>query len=155
VGVLVVLVVDVGVRVLERLVLMLVLVPLGEMEPHPTSHEHRGEEGARGQRFVEGDGGDDRPRERGGREVRSGPGAAQTTKGEDEQDEARAVSEEADETRGADGRQGRPGSVLDRGQSEVDGPGGDDLVGGDLQGDRRRTPCGSGCCRSPTPGPPR
>jgi hypothetical protein len=43
VDVLVVLVVDVRVRVLERLVLVLVVVPLGEMEPHPRSHEYRGE----------------------------------------------------------------------------------------------------------------
>ena len=106
VSVVVVLVVDVGVSVLERLVLMLVLVPLGEMEPHPGSHERRGEEGAPVQRLVERDGGDDRAHERGGREVRSGPGAAQTTKGEDEQDEARAVSEEADDTRADDGRGG-------------------------------------------------
>src|SRR6266851_5459736 len=45
VDVLVVLVVDVRVRVLERLVLVLVLVPLGEVKPYAGPHETPGDEG--------------------------------------------------------------------------------------------------------------
>ena len=48
VGVLVVLVVHVRVRVLERVVLVLVLVPLGEVKPHADPHESSGEEGRPG-----------------------------------------------------------------------------------------------------------
>jgi hypothetical protein len=51
VGIPVVLVVDVCVRVLERLVLMLVVMPLGEMEPHPRPHQDRGEERSPAQRL--------------------------------------------------------------------------------------------------------
>ncbi len=42
VGVLVMLVVDVRVRVLERLVVVLVVVPLGEVKPHAGPHEDAG-----------------------------------------------------------------------------------------------------------------
>ena len=55
VGVLVVLVVDVRVRVLERLVLVFVVVPLGEVKPHPGGHEDRGEDGPPVERVVERD----------------------------------------------------------------------------------------------------
>ena len=37
----VVLVVDVPMRVLERVVVVLVIVPLGEVKPHPGGHEDR------------------------------------------------------------------------------------------------------------------
>jgi hypothetical protein len=55
VGVPVVLVVDVRVRVLERLVLVFVVVPLGEVKPHPGGHEDRGEDGPPVEPVVERD----------------------------------------------------------------------------------------------------
>ena len=44
VPVLVVFVMDVPVVVLQRLVSVLVLVPLCEVQPHPNSHQRRGDE---------------------------------------------------------------------------------------------------------------
>jgi hypothetical protein len=131
VGVLVVLVVDVRVRVLERLVLVLVFVPLGEVKPHAGPHETPGEEGLPGQRLMERDGACDRSHEGRGREVRPRPSGAQETKGEDEQDETRAVSQEADDARAENGRGRRPGCLLD-GQQDVGRAGCDTLEGGDL-----------------------
>jgi hypothetical protein len=52
VGMPVVLVVDVRMGVLERLVLVLVVMPLGEMEPHARPHENRGEERSPVQRLT-------------------------------------------------------------------------------------------------------
>ncbi len=41
---LVMLVMNVPVVVLQRLVLVFVLVPFGEIQPHPNSHERRGDQ---------------------------------------------------------------------------------------------------------------
>ena len=92
VGVLVVLVVDVGVRVLERFVLVLVFVPLGEVKPHAGLHEGHGKEDLPAQRLMERDGACSRSREGRRRKVRSRPSRAQETGGEYEGDEARAVA---------------------------------------------------------------
>ena len=91
-GVLVVLVVDVGVRVLERLVQVLVLVPLGEVKQYADPHETCGDESLPGQRFMKRKGACDRSHEGRGREVRACPSGAQETEGEHEQDETGAVS---------------------------------------------------------------
>ena len=99
VGVLVVFVVDVRVRVLERVVVVLVVVPLGQVKPYARPHEDRGEGNPPGERLMEREGARDRSHERRGREVRPRPSGAQETEGEDEQDEARAVAQEADNAR--------------------------------------------------------
>lgn len=68
----VVLVMHVRVLVLHRLVHMLVLVPLGEMEPDAEAHEPAGGEQLQRQRLAEGGDREERPDERCRREVGAG-----------------------------------------------------------------------------------
>ena len=84
VGVLMVLIMDMRVRVFEYLVLVLVFVPLSEVQPYASPHEGRGEEGLPGQRLMECDGACDCSHEGCGREIRAGARGAEETEGEHE-----------------------------------------------------------------------
>lgn len=116
VDVLVVLVMDVGMHMFERVVLVLVVMPLGEMKPHAGPHEDCSEQGLPGQRLVERDGARDCSDEGRRREVGARSGGAQEAKSQHEENQAGAVSQEADNARAEDGGRGRPRSLLDYGQ---------------------------------------
>lgn len=59
---LVMLVVDVAVRMVERLMRVFVAVALRQMQPGAERHEHAGDEERHGERLAEDDGGAKRPR---------------------------------------------------------------------------------------------
>ena len=93
------LIVDVSVFVLERLVLMLVAVPFGQMKPEAEGHQHAGNDQLRRHRLVEQDDRDCRAEERREREIGSSPGGAEIAQRQDEQNETDADAEEPDDER--------------------------------------------------------
>ena len=96
VSMLVVGVVAVAVLVLQRFMGVLVLMPLGEMQPEAERHkEARDHEVGRNGLAEQGDG-EDRAHERRQREIGAGPRRAEMAQREHEQGEADAIAEEAD-----------------------------------------------------------
>jgi hypothetical protein len=91
----VVLFVNVQVVVHHRLVDVLVLVPLGQMEPHTDAHLDRRDCQRERHRLAEKDQGQGRPDEWGERKIGPSPGRAQVPEREDEQHQAQPVAEKA------------------------------------------------------------
>src|SRR6266852_952497 len=97
VRVVMVLVVDVYMLVLDRLVGMLVLVPLAQVEPHAERHERgRGDE-ARRRLLAEHQQRRCRTHERSRREIGASARAAERPQREHEEDEAHAETQEAED----------------------------------------------------------
>lgn len=94
VSVLMVLVVSMKVVMLERLVHVLVLMVLRDMEPHPRQHERAARAELDGERLAERGHGGQRAHERRDGEVGAGPCRAQVTEGPHKQ-RSRAASEAA------------------------------------------------------------
>ena len=108
--VLVMRVVNVWMGVFERLVRVLMLVTLGQMQPDPNPHQRGGDPERRRRRFAQqqdGDGGTD---ERRGGELGAGAGRAQATQRPHKKYQAQAVTYQAHghgRARGRPGGQGR------------------------------------------------
>ena len=102
VGVAMVLVMSMAMLVLDRFMLMFVLVPLRQMQPHARTHEQAGRQQGRRQRL-----GQERDRRRGAnegssREVSGGARGAQVPERDHEQREAEAIAEKSHQRGGSD-----------------------------------------------------
>ena len=89
-----------GVVVLQGRMRMVVLVPLGQMQPEAEAHEAAGHEQASGQGLAQQEDGERRADERGQGEVGAGAGGAEVAQGQHEQSEAEAVAGETDHAGG-------------------------------------------------------
>jgi hypothetical protein len=87
------------VRVREHLVLVFMLVILGEMQPHPNSHEPASDEKTGGHRFAQADDCRHRAQKGGCGEISAGAGGAEVAERQHEQCEANAIAEETDDAR--------------------------------------------------------
>jgi hypothetical protein len=81
-----VLVVDVAVLVLQQLVDVLVLVPLGQMQPEAGGHQGARDQDTGRQRVAQEQDGQDRADEGRQREIGAGASGAEMAQGQDEQD---------------------------------------------------------------------
>lgn len=95
----VVCVVSMAVLVFERLVPMLVLMPLGEMHPQPKPHQETGERKARCYGLVQEADRQHRPDKRRERKISAGAGRPEMTQRPHEEHEANPYPGEADDGR--------------------------------------------------------
>ncbi len=77
VGVAMMVVVDMGMLVLDRLMPMVMGMPFGQMKRDPKRHQHPGNDELQSDRLVKQENCDDRAKERREREISAGPSAAQ------------------------------------------------------------------------------
>src|SRR6266480_5235554 len=103
----VMLVVGVAVLVLERIVPVLVLVRLGEMQVEPDCHQKTRKHELQRHGFTKQGDRDNGADKRRRREISAGARRAEMTQSEDEQDEADAIADKADDRRAADRPRGR------------------------------------------------
>ena len=82
----------------HRLVLMLVLVVFGQVQPDTERHQQAGQNQLCSDRFMQHCNGSDRSKERRRREVRAGSCGPEMAKRDYKQDEAHAISEEPNKT---------------------------------------------------------
>src|SRR5262245_58454247 len=90
----VMLVVNVGVRVLERLVLMLMLMTLGQVQPNADAHEHAGDRQLHRRRVSEDRNRRQRADERSRREIGARSRGTEIAQRQNEKDETETVAEE-------------------------------------------------------------
>src|SRR5947207_14857511 len=103
----VMLVVGMAVLVFERIVPMLVLVRLGEMEVEPDRHQKTRKHELQRHGFTKQGDRDNGADKRRRREISAGARRAEVTQSEHKQDEADAIADKADDRRAADRRRGR------------------------------------------------
>ena len=92
-------VMNVGMRVREHLMVVLMLMIFGEMQPHANRHEGAGNKEADRGWLPESDDRHHRAEERRGREIGASTGRAEVAKRQHEQREAHPIAEEADHAR--------------------------------------------------------
>ena len=99
VNVAVMVVVDMGMLVLDRLMRVFMGMPLGQMKPDAERHQHAGEDELWRDRLMDEGDRDDSPKERREREIGAGPGAAEMAQRQDKQHETQADAAEPDNER--------------------------------------------------------
>jgi hypothetical protein len=129
----VVLVVHVQMGVLHRLVPVLVLVVLSEVQPHAEAHQHAGRQQLDRHRLLQKRQRRNRAQERRRREIRAGASGPEMPKGINEQDEADAVSHKAHHTCHQGRRDAGHLPASKKPESEVHGAGDQALQLDDLQ----------------------
>lgn len=92
-------VVDMGMRMGHWLVDMLVFVMLRQVQPHTCGHQKSGEDDLRGQRLAERGNRNHGSKKRRSRKIGPCPRRSEMTKSQNEQREADAISEKSYETR--------------------------------------------------------
>ena len=99
VGVAMMVVVDMGMLVLDRLMPMVMGMPFGQMKPDAKRHQHPRNDELQSDRLMKQDNCDDRAKERREREISAGTSAAEMAQRQDEQHEAQADAAESDDGR--------------------------------------------------------
>lgn len=122
VGMLVVFIVHVGMRVLRRLVNMMVLVMLAQVQPHTQAHQHTSQRQLTGKGLLQKCQGRDSAEKGRGREVGAGTRSAEMSQGENKQHEADAITEEADQSCEQGSCHAGYLPARNEAQREVDGP---------------------------------
>ena len=79
--------------------LVLMLMPLGQVEPHADAHQYAGDDELQADRLAEHGHGDERAHERRGRVVGAGSRRSEVSERDDEEYQARAIAEQADHGR--------------------------------------------------------
>ena len=103
VGVAMMVVVDMGMLVLDRLMRMVMGMLLGQMKPHAERHHEARNDELHSDRLTQQRNRDDRAKKRREREISPCPSAAEMTQRQDEQHETQADAAEADNQRRAYG----------------------------------------------------
>src|SRR6478609_5947392 len=114
-------------------VVVLMLVPFGEVQPDPQGHQG-GCGNQRPGQWISEDHGKGGAEERGDGEVGARPGGSDVPEPDDEQYEAQSVREESDDHRGSDGPGGWKRCADHEGQQEIDRTGDQALAGGEPGG---------------------